>query len=110
MFVQRSPEGEIIAVSSIEQSGFQEYLSDDSPELSNFLSAEKAPSALLRQSDAELIRVIEDLISLLTEKGVFQYTELPTKVQEKLNARKKLRQEANNLDLLDDTQDDLPWP
>lgn len=109
MFIQRNREGAIIAVSRVEQPGFTEHLPEDREELTEFIAETGTSSDLLRQSDADLIRVIEDLIDLLTDKGVFQYTELPTKVQEKLNTRRTLRRKANKLDLLDDNQDNLPW-
>jgi len=110
VFVQRNQEGTIVAISRIEQPGHTEYLPEDNGELAEFLSAASNSSDPLKKSDADLIRVIEDLIDLLTEKGVFQYTELPAKVQEKLNTRRKLRQAANDLDLLEEDQDNLPWP
>jgi len=110
MFVQRNQDGVIVAISRIEQPGYTEKLDENSSELADFLAAANSSSDRLKQSDADLIRVIEDLIDLLTEKGVFQYTELPTKVQEKLNTRRKLRQAANDLDLLEEDTDNLPWP
>jgi len=110
MFVKRDRNGAIVAISRIEQPGYIEKLEDNHLEIADFLSAESCSSDLLKQSDADLIRVIEDLIDLLTDKGVFQYTELPAKVQEKLNTRRKLRQEANDLNLLEEDSDNLPWP
>lgn len=110
MFIQRNQDNVIVAISRIEQPGYTEELADNNPELTDFLSVADNSSNRLKQSDADLIRVIEDLIDLLTEKGVFQYTELPTKVQEKLNTRRKLRQAANDLDLLEEDSGNLPWP
>jgi|AntDeeMinimDraft_4_1070355.scaffolds.fasta_scaffold34726_2 ABC-type transporter Mla subunit MlaD len=110
MFVQRNQDGVIVAISRIEQPDCTEKLDENSSELTDFLAAADSSSDRLKQSDADLIRVIEDLIDLLTEKGVFQYTELPPKVQEKLNTRRKLRQAANDLDLLEEDSGNLPWP
>ena len=61
----------------------------------------------LNNSDIELIRVIDDLIDLLTDKGVIQFTDLPTAAQHKLMNRQSLRQKKHNLDLLDDEDDSL---
>ncbi|MBB5321449.1 hypothetical protein [Marinobacter oulmenensis] len=110
MFIKRDSQGRIIAVSKVEQSGFDEQLPTDNEELLAFLSSEDDPENLFRKSDAELIRVIEDLVDILTAKGVFQYTELPLQVRQKLNSRKALRSNQNSLDLLDDNPDDMPWP
>ncbi|GGC80427.1 hypothetical protein [Marinobacter halophilus] len=110
MFVQRNQENGIIAVSSIAQAGFSEHVPDNSDELIEFYASNGGKSELFRQSDAELVRVIEDLVDILTAKGVFQYTELPPEVRNKLNSRKILRRERNSLDLLGTNEDDLPWP
>ncbi|TVT31664.1 hypothetical protein [Marinobacter vinifirmus] len=110
MFVQRNQNNVIIAVSSVAQPGFSEQVTDNSDELLEFYASNSGKSELFRQSDAELVRVIEDLVDILTQKGVFQYTELPSEVRNKLNSRKVLRSERNNLDLLGTNEDDLPWP
>ncbi len=46
----------------------------------------------LKNSDADLARVTEDLISLLVQKGIILFTELPEAVQVKLLDREKLRE------------------
>lgn len=45
----------------------------------------------LTQSDAELARVTEDLISVLVQKGTILFTDLPEAVQTKLLDREALR-------------------
>lgn len=45
----------------------------------------------LAQSDAELARVTEDLISVLVQKGTILFTDLPEAVQAKLLDREALR-------------------
>ncbi|TVP53384.1 MAG: hypothetical protein EA349_13875 [Halomonadaceae bacterium] len=110
MFVQRDQSNRIIAVSQVKQPGFLEELPDDDEELSGFMANSGDTSSVFKKSDIELIRVIEDLVDILTQKGVFQYTELPVEVRNKLNSRKALRRERNKLDLLDSNDDDLPWP
>lgn len=52
--------------------------------------------------DADFIRVVEDLIDVLIEKGVLRITDLPPGAQRKLTARKHLRGKLRGaLDLLD---------
>ncbi|MNV95727.1 hypothetical protein D3C71_1906530 [compost metagenome] len=45
----------------------------------------------LKDSDLELIRVLEDLVSVLVERGVIRYTDLPEAAQRKLQARAEVR-------------------
>ena len=59
----------------------------------------------LADSDADLARVTEDLISVLVKKGTILFTDLPEAVQAKLLEREKLRHkldEANISFLSDD--------
>jgi len=58
--------------------------------------------------DEAFVRVLEDLIDTLIEKGVLRLTDLPQAAQEKLNARKGLRRRLNDdLNLLDDDENIL---
>jgi len=53
--------------------------------------------------DTAFIRVLEDLIETLIEKGVVRLTDLPSAAQQKLNERKGLRRRLNDdLNLLGD--------
>jgi len=62
----------------------------------------------LNISDAAMARVLEDVIDLLMEKQVFNFTELPEVVQHKLNTRRKLRHDVSVLsDLIADDDDIL---
>ncbi len=114
MFIKRNADGHIIAVSRIRGDGFEESLQDHSEELAEFASElSTAPAAarkMLQESDTDLARVLEDVIDLLTLKGVIQFTELPEAAQHKLLARKKIRQDARNLNLLDEGGEDLILP
>ena len=118
MYIKRDSHGNITAVSISPESGFDEEISADSPALRAFLKQQTergAPesgvavdkSQLLQSSDAELARVLEDIIDLLTAKGIFQFTELPAEAQKKLLSRKHLRQRIRKLDLLGDDNDDM---
>lgn len=49
-----------------------------------------------RQSDIGLVRVLEDLIDVLINRGVFQFTELPEAVQAKLMERRQTRASLGN--------------
>ncbi len=61
-------------------------------------SKEQIKSALA-QSDAELARVTEDLISVLVKKGAILFTDLPDPVQAKLLEREALRNKLDGHDV-----------
>ena len=55
----------------------------------------------LADSDASLARVTEDLIDVLIDRGVIQFTDLPQGAQDKLLRRRQTRERwANRLNLL----------
>ncbi len=104
MYVKRDEQGRIEMVSRDATAECDERLAADSPELMAFLSPETKASqpAALQASDLDLIRVIEDLIELLTDQGVIRFTDLPDAAQQKLLSRKTLRANALRLNLMDD--------
>lgn len=102
MFVKRDASGKIEMVCRTPASGCEEEISDDSAELLAFLDIPADPVAALRASDLEVIRVLDDLISLLTEKGVICFTDLPEAAQLKLSGRQQRRQALRRLNLVDE--------
>lgn len=55
------------------------------------------------RSDAEFVRVLEDLIDALIANGTLRLTDLPIQAQQKLTQRKQQRARlTEDLDLLDD--------
>jgi hypothetical protein len=105
MFVSRNGQGEITAVSREATQEIAERLDPGDPELSQFLhgAAGQGARSALRASDLEVVRVLEDLIEVLIEKGVIQFTELPEAAQKKLLQRKGLRR-SSDLTLFDDDE------
>lgn len=63
----------------------------------------------LQQTDADVVRVLDDLIELLIDKGVIQFTELPQEAQQKLLNRSQLRQNQRDLNLLEDEEKPLNY-
>ena len=100
--VIRSADGTIESVSKQLQPG-SEMLSLHDPEIQLFFNA-SAPKPVLpafNTADAELVRVIEDLIDTLIMKNVIRHTDLPDAAQRKLMIRKGLRNRMQGaLDLL----------
>lgn len=107
-YVRRNPVGRIVALldeteARAEQSAGEtvEYLSGTHPDVIGFLAADPAES--FNGLDASFIRVMEDLIDVLIQKGVLRLTDLPADAQKKLLARKDLRRRIQGaLDLLGD--------
>lgn len=113
MYVQRN-NGVITAISSNSQPGFEEFVSSTDPELQAFMASasdnDSTQNQTLRKSDIELARVLEDLIDLLSQKGLIQFTDLPDAAQQKLLARKEMRSQVQKLDIVDtsDSDDFMP--
>ena len=99
-YVLRGPDGKIDAIFQSPREGADEELRVDDPEVMAFLSSGLAEAELeMRQarerlavSDLELVRVFEDLIEILIDKGVILITDLPEAAQEKLMERHRLRE------------------
>ncbi len=109
-FVQRDQQGNISAVFDSAQPQAQEFVSLTNPELQEFLA--KAASSddaktLLSTSDQQLIRVLEDLINTLIDKGVILFTDLPLAAREKLANREKIRDRLSSLENLMNEDDNI---
>lgn len=113
-YVMRNASGKIIAVLSEEVEG-ADFVSPNDQDLTNFLQTDSPESRAQRElmeSDMGLIRVIEDLIDVLIERGVIMFTDFPEPVQKKLLARRGLRKEFSYMDELFNNEDGefLPPP
>ena len=88
LYLVRSPDGAIQTLS-------RQALPDSTPvdehsvEVTEFLN--RNPSAGFNESDADFVRVLEDLIDTLITKNVIRHTDLPPAAQKKLMLRKGLR-------------------
>lgn len=103
-YVKRSPDGRLQAVSLVSDSVCNEELMPDDPELQVFVGGLNAHKQFV-ESDLQFVRVIEDVLELLIERGVIRFTDLPEVAQQKMIARQQLRSNRASLDLLD--TDDL---
>ena len=102
MYVKRDQQGTLIAVSKEAAPGFVEAEGDASREITEFL-AESGQRSDLAASDLDFVRVLDDLLQVLMEKGVLNFTDMPPEAQRKLVERDQLRKAKNALDvLLDD--------
>ncbi len=110
-FVSRNEQGVIVSVSKERQSEQDEELSINDSELISFISdgfTTDNPVSFLLKSDVELSRVLEDLIDLMVNRGMINFTDLPETAQAKLMGRRKARAalnvQDNNAFLVEDEQ------
>ena len=102
-YVKRDGDGKIAAVYQTAAEGAEEQITADDEELREFLTSGDQDAVAKREfmeSDLGLARVLEDLIDLLIEKGVFMFTDLPPAAQQKLLGRRGLRREFSYVETL----------
>jgi len=104
-YVIRNAAGEIESLHSSSPSSQAELLPPEHPELLAFVMGKQ--DGRMDSLDLDFIRVIEDVITLLVEKRVFRYTDLPEAVQQKLNQRRTTRQKESNLQVLTELEKPL---
>ncbi len=100
VYVQRDDEGRLLRVEHAPFDEMTETLAVESEELENWLTAReevKERLTRLKQSDLELVRVLEDVVSVLVGKGVIRYTDLPEAARQKLDQRAVTRAEIEGL-------------
>ena len=89
-YVRRNAEGTIVALLAEPSADAAESLPSAHPEVLAFLNV-SGDAIAFAALDADFVRVTEDLIYTLIEKGVIQFTDLPREAQEKLEARQSFR-------------------
>lgn len=105
-YVLKNEQGAIIATSP-EQNPGQDWveIDDDAPEYTQFLEGALEHSSAFRESDIQLVRVLEDLITLLIDKDVIRFTDLPAPAQKRLNDRESMRKKTSLSGLMHDQDD-----
>jgi hypothetical protein len=67
------------------------------------LSGVSVSDSALGATDLEFVRVLEDVVQLLIDKGVILFTDLPDSAQQKIMLRQQLRSKfSGKLDLIGD--------
>ena len=98
--VIRDANRQILAVYAEPQPGTEPIAPDD-PEVVAFATesdSEAAMRALLASSDEDLIRIVEDLITVLIDQNVILLTDFPAGAQRKLLRRQGVRQKLQSMD------------
>lgn len=103
-YVQRDAQGQLIRVEAAAYAEATETLPADHHEIQAWYTNEAVENSLkqLKQSDFEMIRVLDDLIQVLTSKGVIRVTDLPPAAQAKLMDRTQAREALGGLSQLID--------
>ncbi len=112
LHVMRNAQGQIVrlardlsAAELAAEPGWQPA-SSSQPEVQAFLQQVAGEDNPLSSTDAGLARVTEDLIDVLIDRGVIQFTDLPPAAQAKLLERRETRAHmGKRLKLLADEQD-----
>ena len=93
-YVQRDAQGLLVRVEPAAYTEATETLAADNHEIQAWFANAAVENSLkqLKQSDLEMIRVLDDLIQVLTQKGVIRVTDLPTAAQAKLMDRNQARE------------------
>lgn len=110
MYVKRDSNGAISAISSEAGAGFSEWLAEDAGELMEWRQERSVRESLqrLQGSDSDMIRVLEDLIEVLLQRGVIRITDLPEAAVTKLNSRSAERAKLSELSgLIDQDEEDV---
>lgn len=89
-YVRRNAEGRIVALLAEPAPDALELLPSAHIDVLAFLGA-AGDAAAFGTLDFDFVRVTEDLIYTLIEKGVLQFTDLPLEAQRKLLARQTFR-------------------
>lgn len=102
LMCRRDHQGRIVALARLapdaensELAGWQAVAADDA-EVDAFVYAESSQVQALRNTDVGLVRVLEDLIDVLINRGLLQFTDLPEAAQAKLLERRQSRADLSH--------------
>jgi len=102
-YILRNNDGSIKAVSHLGVNGDGwEQVEQGNQEYSDYLDAALKKDDKFRESDIQLARVLEALISLLIERDYIRFTVFPEPAQKRLMERQGWRSKEVDLDLIDE--------
>ncbi|MCF7534712.1 tryptophan synthase subunit beta [Pseudomonas sp. NPDC078416] len=109
-YVQRDADGTLVRVEATAFAEASEQLPPDDHQVQAWFANEVVEKSLiqLKSSDMDMIRVLDDLIQVLTSKGILNITDLPSAAQAKLMDRTQARETLGGLsDLINDDEQRL---
>lgn len=103
LYAKTNDQGVVIDVATSQSDEYTVLVAPNDPEVAGilakkFTSTSTSTQEILDDSDSEMMRVLEDLVDLLTKKRLIQFTELPLAAQKKLLGRKWARGVHNGHD------------
>jgi len=103
-YILKDAQGIVIAVSAAENLGADWiFVEDSSSEYLDFLERSLKKGDSFRESDIQLARILEDVITLLLERNIIRFTDLPQAAQKRLNERQLMRNKTQPSNILDDS-------
>ena len=103
-YVLRDDDGKVQAVSQNAIAGW-ESVEAGAEDYVEYLAMAISKEDKFRESDIQLARVLEDLISLLIDRDFIRFTDFPEPAQKRLIEREGLRARKTELNLLSDDSD-----
>ena len=103
-YVLRDESGQVYAVSQSAIAGW-EQLEEGAKDYIEYLATAVSKEDKFRESDIQLARVLEDLISLLIDRDFIRFTDFPEHAQKRLIEREGLRARKSELNLLSDDKE-----
>lgn len=100
LYVERAKDGSIIAMHNTSSPIAQEQKSLLDEEVLEFLSTSDSWEQSIAMSDFGAVRIIEDLINILVQKRIINFTDLPEHAQQKIREREHLREKLLSQDML----------
>lgn len=100
LYIERDRDGQLRRVEAAPFEGMTGTLPASSDEVREWLAEhgdEHAQRVGLQASDLDMVRVLEDLIGVLIDRGVIRFTDLPEAAQRKLQARQQTRARLGGL-------------
>lgn len=105
-YIRRNAEGAIVAASTSQKiDASWEAVDDKNSEYLDYLENAMIQSMPFRESDIQFSRVLEDLISILIDRHVIQFTDFPLAAQNRMNERQHMRKNTQLFNLIDDHLD-----
>jgi hypothetical protein len=94
LYAKRDNSGNIINLSDTPATDADELVNASDDEVIAFIfnnSSTTLSKKLLTETDAGMIRIVEDLIELLIQKNLIMFTDLPNAAQQKILMRNQIR-------------------
>ena len=104
-YVFRNEQGRITGSASENLGAGWEFIADDTGEYIQYLESALSEIAPFRESDIQLARILEDLITLLIERDIIRFTDFPPAAQKRLNSRQDLLKKTQLSKLVDENRD-----